>query len=112
MPVYEIPEEFKTEELMKAGFKGVFYGGCVARGEGSSFRAKAHAHCFPQDPYHGWVCYRSAKRLHQRHLLIHELAHIITKNGHTRKFYKCVRRLGGRITAGGRRIAPVATKGV
>jgi len=69
--------------------KGIFVGGCVERGVGSSFRAKAHAHCFLQDPYFGWICVRSAKRLGevQGHeitkpsaLLWHEYAHILTPN--------------------------------
>lgn len=67
--------------------KGIFVGGCVERGVGSSFRAKAHAHCFRKDPYFGWICVRSAKRLGEvsgqevtkpSALLWHEYAHILT----------------------------------
>src|SRR3990167_9377516 len=102
MPTADLPDKFASGELgdlvFKSGFRGIFYGGCIERKEGSSFRAKAHAHCFKADKYFGWICYRSAKRLSDRRLLIHELSHILTKNGNTRKFYKCVRRLGGKIT--------------
>ena len=101
MPVVEFPEfeKYKTQ-----GFKGVFVGGCIERGDGSSFRAKAHAH---NEPYikvdsiivkdehgnpkawkrFGWICVRSVKRLYTRpgqpsNLMWHELCHILTP-GHS-----------------------------
>lgn len=107
-----LPDNLITDEILDSGFKGLFVGGCIAHGEGSSFRHKAHAHCFPEDKYFGWICIRSAKRLTQKNLLIHELAHILTRNGHTKKFYQCVRRLGGSITRDDRRIASIATRGL
>jgi hypothetical protein len=59
----------------------VFDGGCVARGEGSSFRASAHAHTTP-GIHNGWVCVRSPKRVltssgAPSRLLLHEAAHIL-----------------------------------
>ena len=59
----------------------VFVGGCVDRGDGSSFRRKAHAHV--EEPNKGWICVRSAKRLYvagteRPSLLIwHEVAHCL-----------------------------------
>ena len=82
-------------------FKGVFVGGCVDRGDGSSFRAKAHAHT--KEPNKGWICVRSAKRLYVQgtnrpsKLMWHELAHILTGHGHDDTWRKEVRRLGGTI---------------
>jgi hypothetical protein len=82
-------------------FKGVFVGGCIDRGDGSSFRAKGHAHT--KEPNHGWICVRSAKRLYVRgtnrpsKLMWHELAHILTGHGHDDTWRKGVRRLGGSI---------------
>ena len=116
MPVAELPKELLTNEVFKAGFRGIFVGGCIERKEGSSFRAKAHAHLVKHkgkySKYGGWICIRSAKRLSQINLLRHELAHIIVGQGHTKKFYECVRRIGGSITKNDRRIASVATRGL
>ena len=93
MPVIETPKEFLTEEIWKSGFRGIFLGGCIERKEGSSFRAKAHAHCYKGDRYYGWICIRSSKRLYQingkpSRLLVHEIAHLLTPYGcHTNKIY-------------------------
>lgn len=60
---------------------GVFVGGCVARGVGSSFRAMAHTHNQP-GRYHGWICVRSTRRVltasgQPTRLLLHEVAHVL-----------------------------------
>jgi hypothetical protein len=69
--------------------KGIFVGGCVERGVGSSFRAKAHAHNNLKDKHFGWICLRSIKRVGEvqgheitnpSRLLWHEYAHILTPN--------------------------------
>jgi hypothetical protein len=82
MPIVEFPE---FEQFKAQGYKGVFVGGCIRRGDGSSFRAKAHAHCYKRDKLFGWICIRSAKRLYTRpgqpsNLMWHELCHILTPN--------------------------------
>lgn len=43
--------------------RGVFVSGCVERGDGSSFRRKAHAHV--AGDHAGWICVRSPRRLYQ-----------------------------------------------
>ena len=76
------------------GNRPIFVGGCVERGEGSSFRAKAHAHNLKSDPHFGWVCFRSMKRVGEvvmldhaafafevmkpSRTLLHEVAHVLT----------------------------------
>ena len=96
--------------------KGIFLGGCVCRGVGSSFRAQAHAHNSRKDEFFGWVCFRSIKRLGEVVLvecddgtteiqivkpgkvLIHEWAHLLVPDeGHTDRWRAKMKELGQRI---------------
>ena len=77
--------------------RGVFVGGCVSRGDGSSFRAKAHAHVRGQ--WCGWICIRRPDRLRDRQLMLHELAHIISGQGHTDLWRRTLIALGGTLDA-------------
>lgn len=70
----------------------VFVGGCRRRGEGSRFRAKAHAHNDERV-----ICYLSSKWLHSKELALHELAHILAGTGHTDKWRAKVIELGGTL---------------
>jgi hypothetical protein len=81
--------------------RGIFVGGCVERGVGSSFRATAHAHSHPGDPYFGWICIRAAHRLNDRELMLHEAAHILTQEGHTECWRECLVRIGGTLDGTG-----------
>jgi len=77
---------------------GVFVGGCVARGEGSRFRAKAHAHTRAWDQNHGWLCVLSPARLTDQALVLHELAHLIAGPvGHTDRWRRALLALGGTL---------------
>jgi hypothetical protein len=109
MPLIETPKEFLTEKIWKTGFRGIFVGGCIERKEGSSFRRKAHAHTSKEDPYFGYICVRSAKRLYKKdgrpsRLLIHEIAHFFTpKEYHSKRFHKKRLELQREIERSGRR---------
>lgn len=74
---------------------GVFVGGCVERGEGSRFRAKAHSHT--TGDHAGWICFLSAKRLLCRELFLHEIAHVLTGEGHTDKWRERLLQIGGTL---------------
>jgi hypothetical protein len=88
---------------------GIFTGGCVERGDGSSFRAKAHAHTGREDQFRGWVCVRAARRVFMAdgvrpsHLLLHERAHLIAaargSRGHDDIWRAVMRELGARVEA-------------
>jgi len=83
--------------------KGVFVGGCVQRGEGSSFWAQGHAHIVKIDPWHGWICVRAVRRVgvvegdvivKPSRLLVHEYAHVLTSHGHNDVWRSKMRELG------------------
>jgi hypothetical protein len=83
------------------GVKGVFVGGCVAKGTLTPLGVvikgdvEAHAHNWRQDQYFGWVCFQAPDLLDDRNLRLHELAHINTPNqGHTAAWRAEMQRLG------------------
>ena len=78
-----------------AHIKGIFVCGCISRGEGSRFRAKAHAHTTGK--HKGWLCVLSAKRLPEPMLMLHEVAHLISEEGHTAKWRETVLTIGGTL---------------
>ena len=106
MPVLEWPDYPQV--------KGVFVGGCVDRGEGSSFRARAHAHCVKGNIKPGWICVRGWKRLEGTYapasgayagtivkpnrILMHELAHILSGHGHDDTWRRMMKELGQPLT--------------
>jgi hypothetical protein len=82
-------------ELRHPEMRGLYVGGCVVRGIGSRFRAKAHAHT--EEPWRGWICMMSGKWAGCSLLLKHELAHIVTREGHTNRWRDYLLQIGGTI---------------
>lgn len=75
--------------------RGVFIGGCIERGDGAKYHAKAHTHTSGGNV--GWICYQSNKWTWCKELALHELAHVITLQGHTDKWRKVLLELGGTL---------------
>ena len=98
MPIINY-EPFKKYDSVK----GVFLGGCIIRGDGSGFKFRAMAHAHRRGDYPGWICVRSKKRLFMSdgirpsNVMLHELAHILSDCGHTDKFRRMLKKLGGRV---------------
>jgi hypothetical protein len=92
-----IPKDLTTlaRVLAHPATTGIFAGGCVARGIGSSFRRSAHAHT--HDAHTGWICLRTARHATNRALLLHELAHVITRRGHDDRWRTELLALGGSL---------------
>ncbi len=82
-------------ELRHPKVQGVFIGGCVKRGDGSRFRSKAHSHI--DGKHNSWICILSSRRLSDKMLLLHELAHIITGVGHVDKWRAVVLEIDGTL---------------
>jgi len=93
MKIKPIPKHLEHEKL-----KGICCNACVEGGVGSRFRAKAHAHI--NGEWKGWICFLSEKRLNQKKLGLHELAHIISEEGHTDKFRQVCKEIGVSIKKG------------
>lgn len=58
----------------------------------------AHAHCHPNDPYLGWICFASRRHVRNKTTCLHELAHMLTgfeKRAHGPKWQAAFRRLMG-----------------
>lgn len=95
MPVIEYEPFEQHKQVM-----GVFVEGCVDRGDGSRFRHQAHSHTSGHNK--GWICVLSWRRLYNQDgkasaLMLHELAHILSGDGHTDKWRKQLRELGGQV---------------
>src|SRR5687768_9649800 len=69
------------------GVKGVFLGGCISRGLGrlsEKKNGKAYAHAHIKGDHKGWVCFQLPEYLENEYIRMHELAHILTGEAHTK----------------------------
>jgi hypothetical protein len=95
MKVVRLPPSEWPEDLRHPEVKGIAVGGCISRGTRLG-RMNAHAHSSLGD-HRGWICFRSAVTLAQRHTRLHELAHIVTREGHTKRWREFLLQIGGTL---------------
>ena len=97
-----------VELLAHRRVRGLSVGQCV---DGSRLdpNVYAHAHQYPKDANHGWICIRSPRhvlRRGSRHLpatVMHEFAHLLAAAGHDEDWRRTMRELGQPIPAAYRR---------
>lgn len=89
-----VPREHWPQILRDFPCRGVHVGECVT---GKPLRHAAHAHTHT-DPI-GHICFRSSNQFHDYSTVVHELAHVITRQGHTRRWFECLKRLPGSESA-------------
>jgi hypothetical protein len=77
-------------------FKGLSYSTCVA-GWTPEDKTIGHAHNCPFCPKYGWICVRQKTLIKDTQLLRHELAHLLTGQGHNEAWRKMVIKLGGHL---------------
>jgi hypothetical protein len=84
------------EDLQHPAVRGLYLGGCVGKGPGTRhLRGSAHAHT--SGPHAGWICFRTPIALESRHVRLHELAHVLTRQGHTKRWRQQLLALGGSL---------------
>jgi hypothetical protein len=93
--------------------KGISVGSCVCKVYDSHDIGKtdhAHAHLKPrleserkEGPWAGWLCVRSLTALNNKPLMLHELAHLLTNEGHNDKWRRKLLKIGGTLKATGGR---------
>lgn len=84
------------------GVKGIFVGGCKRRGAGriSDSIQCEYAHAHIGGTLKGWICFQLPCYFWDAEyhwLRMHELAHIISGQGHTEKWREALRKLGEEI---------------
>jgi len=86
MPKREYPEYLKWFPQIK----GIFANGCIYGEDYRKLYPKmtwqaAHAHSSPDEKRAGWICLRREGLIHNRFLLLHEVAHLIAA-GHNNDY--------------------------
>lgn len=84
------------EDLRRPEVKGVAVGGCART---KKRLGSYHAHAHTSGEWRGWICFRSPTMLAQKETRLHELAHVVTREGHTRRWREYLLQIGGTLDA-------------
>lgn len=81
--------------------RGVCLFGCIDPSGATPLRAEHEAHVHvdrsARVAFEGWICIRTARALGFRELLLHEVAHLLTRRGHDERWRRKVREIGGKL---------------
>lgn len=93
-----IPKKDWPEWLKHPAVRGVYVGGCPVYSDFETKpRVMAHAHRPSKELEPGIICFRNKQILNAKYIGLHELAHIISDDGHTDKWRRCLINLGGTL---------------
>jgi len=98
-----IPFKKWPKILQRPEVKGVFVGGCCCPWEEKPDPKETLAHAHLQKDggiFRGWICF-SSEKIPNKYVVIHELSHLISETGHSKRWRETVLKLGGKITACG-----------
>lgn len=79
--------------MMLGVAKGVYVGGCV-KTEPGPLGGGVIAHAHVAGDHKGWVCFQLPELLADLALCAHELAHLLTEEGHTDRWRQAMQKLG------------------
>ena len=91
-----LPRSAWPTDLRHPEVKGVCVGGCAATGKRLG---RLHAHAHTHGAHRGFICFRSAQTLAEVTTRKHELAHVVTREGHTKRWREFLLQIGGTLDA-------------
>ena len=91
-----LPRSAWPADLQHPEVHGVCIGGCAVTGKRLG---SLHAHAHTHDAYRGWICFRSRVTFAERLTRLHELAHVVTREGHTKRWREFLLQIGGTLDA-------------
>ena len=96
MTIIILPQEAWPEDLQHPEVRGVAIGGCGSTGRRLG---RNHAHAHTHGESRGWICFRSGVTFQERTTRLHELAHVVTREGHTKRWREFLLQIGGTLEA-------------
>lgn len=97
MTILILPRSAWPADLQHPEVKGIAIGGCRVSGKRLGGRLHAHAHIRGES--RGWICFRSPATFEEKTTRLHELAHVVTREGHTKRWREFLLQIGGTLDA-------------
>lgn len=91
-----LPRSAWPVDLQHPEVKGVAVGGCTISGKRLG---RNHAHAHIRGASRGWICFRSRVTFAEKTTRLHELAHVVTREGHTKRWREFLLQIGGTLDA-------------